>query len=182
MPVNINTLEDLVFALINEIGLGIGHNGIIYDTDTGIELRCNGKFIIASIDPTKPAIPSDIYILFDPVFDGKLMNIILAYYLEKSRNMGILESLTFSEEMEEVPKYAKEDTIKSKRTRICVASRNRRYFSKFYYQRGLKFSEMILDLAGYQNIDLSRFDSIPEEVININAIITNNYFNDKGGF
>ena len=178
----INSLEDLVFALLNEIGLGIGPYGIVYDTDTGIELKCNGKLIVASVDPNKPAIPSDIYILFDPVFDGKLMNIVLAYYLEKSRAMGIFEPLTFAEEMEEVPGYAKEDTIKSKKTRMCVALRNRKYFSKFYYQRGLKFSEIILDLGGFQNVDLTKFDSIPEEAINSNAIITNNYFNEKGGF
>ncbi len=173
----INSLEDLVFALINEIGLGIGPGGVLYDTDIGNELQCNGKRIVASVDPTKPAIPTDIFILFDPVFDGKLMNFILAYYLEKSRAMGIFEPLTFSEEIEVVPNYAREDTIKSKKTRVNVALRNRKYCSKFYYQKGLKFSEIILKLGGF-DIDLTKFDSIPEETINSNAIITNNY-NDK---
>lgn len=171
----INTLEDLVFALINEIGLGIGPGGVLYDADTGNEIRCNGRRVVASIDPTKPAIPTDIFILFDPVFDGKLMNIILAYYLEKCKAMGIFEPLTFSEEIETVPVYAKEDTIRSKKTRVNVALRNRKYYSKFYYQKGLKFSEIILDLGGFENIDLTKFDSIPEETINSNAIITNNY-------
>lgn len=182
MPtLNLNTLEDLIYILCSEIGLEISPQGILYDTDTYKELRCNGKSIIASVNPNKPAIPTDIYIVFDPVFDGKLMNFMLAYYLQKSAAMGVLEPLTFSEEMEDTPSYAKDDTIKTKRTRECVALRNRKYYSRYYYQKGLKFSEIILDLGGY-NIDLTKFDSIPDEVINMNAIITNNYFNEKGGY
>ena len=38
----INTLEDLVYALISEIGLGITPEGFLYDQDTQQILQYNG--------------------------------------------------------------------------------------------------------------------------------------------
>ena len=182
----IRSLEDLVYALLNEIGLSIGPRGVVYDSDTGIELQYDGKHIVASIDAHNPAIPTDIYAVFDPVFDGRFMVMMLGYYMNKSAANGYFEPLTMFEEIEEVPDYAKTDPIRSKRTREVVAVRvnegyTRKYYSKFYYQKGLKCSQAILNLGGYENVDLSMFDSLPDEVINSIAIITNNY-STKGGY
>ena len=175
----INKLEDLVFALINEIGLVILPNGVVMDDDNGIEIRYEGKSIIASINPNRPAIPTDMFVIFDPVFDGRLMNIMMGYYLQKSAYMGTFNADSFYEEVEETPFYAKNDNIRTRRSRIAVvASTNgvrKTYYSNYYYQKGLKFSDIILKLGGYSDIDLSKFDSCPDEVINPNSIITNTY-------
>lgn len=178
----INTLEQLVLSLINEIGLVILPNGIVMDDDTGIEIRYEGKSIMASVDPNRPAIPTDMFVIFDPVFDGRLMNTIMGYYLKKSAAMGDFEANSFYEEIETTPFYAKDDNIRTRRSRIAVVINSPQYgrrtiYSNYYYQKGLKFSEVILRLGGYTDVDLSKFDSCPDEVINPNSIITNVYQN-----
>ena len=172
----INSLEDLIFALLNEIGLGIGLDGNVYDQDTGIELMCNGKHIKASIDPKNPAIPSDLYIIFDPVWDAKFMGIILGYYLAKEEAYGNIQSPVLSEDIENIPVYNKDLDIKTRRSRVYVAlAGDIKISSMYYYQRGLKYSDLILRMGNHPYADLSKFDSIPEESISITPMVTNLY-------
>lgn len=168
----INILEDLVFHLINEIGIGINTNGFIYDQDNGQEIYYQGKQIKASIDPRNPALENDLYGLFDPVFDGKFMAMMLGYYLKKSEAQGLIEPISMTEQIAEIPYYNYLNPIKTRKTRVVVLCENHReYNSNFYYQKGLKYSDMILRIGGNYNIDLSKFDSIPEESIQQTQII-----------
>ena len=172
----IRSLEDLVFALISEIGLGINQNGILYDQDNGIEIMYNGKHIRASVDANNPAIPSDIYAIFDPIWDNKFMNTMLGYYLAKEEAYGNIWSPVVSEEIESLQYYNKEDNIKTRRSRVYVSlGNNNKISSCFYFQKGLKYSDLILRIANHPYADLTKFDSIPEECISVAPMITNVY-------
>lgn len=174
----INSLEDLVFALLTEIGLGINQNGLLVDLDTGIELMYNGRHIRASIDPNNPAIPSDLYAIFDPIWDNKFMSVMLGYYLSKEESYGNIQSPVVSEDIESAQYYNKEDNIKTRRSRVYLSTGNKTISSNFYFQRGLKFSDLILRIGNHPFADLSRFDSIPEESISLAPMVTNVYPKD----
>lgn len=164
----INTLEDLVYSLLSEIELGITPDGYLYDVTTQQVLRCKDKLISASVNPQRPAISTDLTIAFDPVFDNKIMNYILGYYLQKSEAQGLLEPLTISEQAINNPRYNDFDFVRSKKSAIVVVCNNRiTYTSNGYYQKGLKYSDVILRIGGDSTCDLSKFDSIPEEAISV---------------
>ena len=163
--IQINTLEDLVYHLLNEIGLGINQGGFVYDVDTEQELYYNGKQIRASIDPRFPALANDLYGLFDPVFDGKFMSMMLGYYLKKSEAQEIINPISMTEQIAETPFWNSLNPVKTRKTRVVVlCDGHREYNSEYYYQKGLKFADMILRLGG-NPINLWRFDSVPEESI-----------------
>ena len=165
--IQINSLEDLVFHLLNEIGLGINANGFVYDQDTEQEIYYNGKQIRASVDPRYPAIANDLYGLFDPVFDGKFMAMLLGYYLKKSEAQGELDPISVTEQIMETPSWSYLNPTKTRKTRVVVLCDNHQeYHSEYYYQKGLKFSDIILRIGG-NHINLWRFDSVPEEQIQV---------------
>ena len=163
--IQVNILEELVYHLLNEIGLGINQGGFVYDLDTEQELQYMGKQIRASVDPRFPALANDLYGLFDPVFDGKFMSMMLGYYLKKSEAQGIINPISMTEQIAESYPWQTQNPVKTRKTRVVVLCDNHReYNSEYYYQKGLKFSDMILRLGG-NAINLWRFDSIPEESI-----------------
>ena len=171
----LHTLEDLVFALLNEIGLNIDDYGIVYDTDTYNVLSFNGRQIKASTDPSNPAIPSDLFVVLDPVFDNKIMSFLLAYYLQKEQEYGNINVTTILEDLEPIQYYNKDDYIKTKRSRVTVVlADGTKIYSSYYYQKGLKYSDAILRVGG-QPRSLLRFDSIPEECITLIPAPTNIY-------
>ena len=108
----INSLEDLVYALLTEIGLFIDEEGVVVDQDTYKNIMYNGKVVRASINPKIPAIPSDIYAIFDPVWDNKFMSVMLGYYLRKEELLGNFQSSVMLEEIENIPFYNKDIDIK----------------------------------------------------------------------
>jgi hypothetical protein len=163
----INYLEDLTYALFKEIGLGINEYGFVYDQDTGNVLTYEGKQVKASVDPNHPALANDVYAIFDPVFDNKFMMMMLGYYLKKEEAMGNLDPLSFSEQVADVPQYNQNNPVKSRKTRITVICSNRvEYNSAYYYQKGLKYSDIILRIGKHPGCNcLWKFDSVPEETI-----------------
>ena len=171
----IRSLEDLVFALINEIGLGIDQNGLLYDTDTNMILSLNGRQIKASVDINNPVIPNDMFVILDPVFDNKVMSFLFAYYLKKEEAEGELNPLSISEDFEPIPFYYKSDGIKTRKSRVgVVLLGGQTIYSQYYYQKGLKYSDLILRVKR-KDIDLRMFDSLPEECISSVPIATNIY-------
>ena len=161
----INTLEDLVYALISEIGLGITPDGLLYDQDSQQILQYNGLQIKASINPNAPAIATNIYAAFDPVFDPKMMQTMLGYYAQKSEAMGYFSAIAITESINEVPKYNNFDHLRTKKSRVTVSLEDGRICSSdYYYQKGLKYSDVILRLGGH-DVDLHKFDSLPEDSI-----------------
>lgn len=177
----IHSLEDLVFALLNEIGLGIDEYGLVYDTDNGNILSFNGRQIKASVDPMNPAIPTDLFVIFDPVFDNKIMSFMLGYYLSKEQEFGNLQVNTILEDLEPIQYYNKDDNIRTKRSRVTVVTNSDKIASDYFYQKGLKYSDVILKV-GRQPKDLHMFDSIPEESITVNPIVTNVYPVDDSSY
>ena len=93
----INSLEDLVYALLNEIGLGITPEGFLYDPDTNQVLQFGGKQIRTSINKASPAISTDLYAAFDPIFDNRFMGMMLGYYLHKEECNGNISPLSIFE-------------------------------------------------------------------------------------
>lgn len=179
--IQINILEELVYHLLNEIGLEINSNGFVYDLDTGQELYYNGKQIRASINPMFPALANDLYGLFDPVFDGKFMSMMLGYYLKKSEAQEIIHPISMTDQIAETPIWNNLNPVKTRKTRVVVLCEgHKEYYSEYYYQKGLKFSDMILRLGGHP-VNLWKFDSIPEEPIQIihTQIPTKNFENTR---
>ena len=152
------TVEDLIFALINEIGLSIKEGGIIVDQDTLIPLKFGDKNIKASVDVNKPVYESDYTVVLDPLNNMKLMNMLLGYYLEKEKACGNLEPITFS--TDELVKHGPTNV-----TVRCGSSKVSLYdvSSRYYNNRCLKFSDIILKLGNDRDVDLSNFDSVIEE-------------------
>lgn len=164
----INTLEDLVYALLNEMGLGITPDGFLFDQDTYNIIQCGGYKIKASVDKYNPAISTDIYMAFDPVFDNKLMQYMLGYYLSKEENEGNISPLSVSEYSSEIPIYLREDYMRSKMNGVTVVCNGGvKYVSELYFQKGLKFSDVILRIGGNPYCSLHKFDSMPEEAIGV---------------
>ena len=160
------TLEDLVFALLNEIGLGITPDGFLYDQDNGGVLQCGGFRIKASVDKFNPAIATDLYMAFDPVFDNKLMQFVLGYYLSKEEHEGTISPLSISEYTKDLPYYSTSDHIHTKMSGLTVVCNGGfKYMSDLYFQKGLKYADMILRIGNHPGCHLNIFDSIPEESI-----------------
>ncbi len=170
--VQLNTVEDLVYHLLNEIGLGINEQGFVYDQSTEKEILFQGKQIKASINPLYPAIPNDLYSIFDPVFDGKFMSMMLGYYLKKCEANGDLNPLSIADQTLDPAPHMIANPVKTKKTRVAVICEPRKeYVSEYYYQKGLKYSDMILRLGGLSICNLWMFDSIPEEPIQQTQVI-----------
>ena len=147
-----NTKEDMIFALINEIGLSINNNGSLFDQDTGQIIYFGGKEIKCSIDPTIPVYKSDMSVIFDPLNDMKLMTTILGYYLEKERSMGDYYPITYS--------FNDRDKRGPSNMSVQIQTPDRgivEVVSGFYYNRCLKISDIILRMGG-QESNLSNFD------------------------
>ena len=100
-----NTKEDLIYALINEIGLSINENNSLFDQDSGQLIYFGGKEIKCSVNPSAPVYTSEIATIFDPINDMKLMTTILAYYLEKERVLGDIYPITYSFNKKNIHKH-----------------------------------------------------------------------------
>ena len=147
-----NTKEDLIFALINEIGLSINGNNSLFDQDTGQVIYFGGKEIKCSINPNIPVYPSDIAVVFDPINDMKLMTTILGYYFEKERVMGEYYPITYS--------FNDRDKKKPSSIMVKLQTNDRGIIeinSGAYNNKCLKLSDIILRMGG-QDCDLSNFD------------------------
>ena len=146
-----NTKEDLIYALINEIGLSINNNNSLFDQDNGQLIYFGGREIKCSIDPRNPVYNSEISTIFDPLDDIKLMTTILAYYLEKERVMGDIYPITYS--------FNDRDKQGPSNMSVKIQTRNgmEEVTSNFYYNKCLKISDIILRMGG-QFCDLSNFD------------------------
>ena len=146
-----NTKEDLIYALINEIGLSIDENNSLFDQDNGQPIYFGGREIKCSINPANPVYSSEIATLFDPINDFKLMTTILAYYLEKERVMGESYPITYS--------FNDRDKQGPSNMSVKIQTSNGmgEVTSNFYYNKCLKISDIILRMGG-QFCDLSNFD------------------------
>lgn len=148
-----NTKEDLIFALLNEIGLSIDNDNNLIDQDNnGQRIYFGGKLIKCSIDPNKPVYNSEVSTVFDPVDNMKLMTTILAYYLEKERVLGEYYPITYS--------FNDRDKLGPSSISVKIQTGDNNIIevtSNLYYNKCLKISDVILRMGG-QYCDLSNFD------------------------
>ena len=150
-----NTIQDLIFALLNEIGLSIDRDNVLIDQDNGGQrIYFGGKLIKCSVDPNNPVYSSDVAVVFDPINDMKLMTTILAYYLEKERVLG--ESYPIAYSFNDRDKQGPSNMIVKIQTSENGITE---VVSNFYYNRCLKISDIILRMGGHY-CDLSNFDEM----------------------
>ena len=157
--------EDLIYALLTAIGLTINQEGYLADIDSRLVLQYGGKNIKASLNPLMPAIATDICEALDPVFDYKQMQFLLSYFLTKCEMNGEFNPLTMVEQVEDIPTYNDFKNRRSHRSRQIVVCAEQQFTSEYYYQRGLKYTDIILQMSYMPITNLWQFDSLPEEGI-----------------
>lgn len=156
MPIRFNTIEELTYALLNEIGLSLTPDGIIYDQDTKNAITCANKQIKASINPTKPVYQSEFTVVFDPL-NFKIMNYFLSYYFNKEENLGEFKINAFGFLDNGLKGQDCKTNIRVKFAGGGVLE------SKYYNNKALKICDIILRLGGYDP-DLYNFDKVIENV------------------
>lgn len=150
-------MNDLLYDLFMEIGLGINSDKVLYDQENGAPILFKEKYIKASIDGT-PVFAGRNDILFEPDKNYSLMVCIFAYYLDKckeSEDGDILQGY--------IAHYI-EDNLEKDKQRVVVKSVGRGLIeSAFYYNIYLSYIDCIFRIAGYYP-DLSNFDIKPEPI------------------
>lgn len=153
MPVRYNTVEDLIYALLMEIGLAIkSPEEILYDQDTMLVLTCGNKQIKASIDPNRPVFASQFTTLFDPM-NFRIMNFFLSYYISKEESVGNFKVTAYSYHDNGLKGPDSKSNIRVKFLDGSVIE------SGYYNNKALKICDIILRMGG-MNPDLSNFDMI----------------------
>ena len=150
MAIIFNSKYDLIYALINEIGLSINENRDLYDQDSMIMIKYGNKPIKCSIDPNRPVYVTNQNSILDPISDGRIMNMFLSYYLEKERAYGNINSILF---------YSNEPDGRKGPSSITIKADSGEITSRLYNNKCLKFADIILRIGG-QDVDLSNFDSL----------------------
>lgn len=154
MPVKFNTVEELIYALINEIGLSI-YNDELYDQENYTKINMEGKSIKCSIDTSHPVYGSEYSIVLDPINNMNLMTLLMSYYFGKEEASGNFTVLSYNFNDNGLSGPHNQSSIRVKMVGNNIVE------SRYYYNRCLKFSDIILRLGGY-NPDLSNFDQIME--------------------
>ena len=152
MPVQYNTIEDLIYALLMEIGLAIkSPEEILYDQDTMFVLTCGNKHIKASVDPNRPVFASQFTTLFDPL-NFKIMNFFLSYYISKEESVNNFKVTAFS---------FHDNGLRGADCKSCIRVKflnGSTIESGYYNNKALKICDVILRIGGF-NVDLSNFDT-----------------------
>lgn len=130
--------NDLV---LNEIGLEF-QNGVLIDQDTRANILFNQKFVTE--DWYK-----DCYI-FNPLKDSKFMNFLFDYFTKKIMSeQNIYIDVVYYKPVKNSHNYP-----------LAVRANGREYISKVYRAESLKYLDLICQLNGGTDVDLSRYDII----------------------
>lgn len=141
---------DLIYNLLNEIGLSIDSNGYVYDQDSGIHLEAQGKKIKASVRPDIPCYAGQGEVVFDPLNNTRQIHTLLGYAIDKE--------MATNPEFNCISHYITE-TPMDKPTSITLKMIDGSLLSTpFYNNRCLKFIGGIFLIYGYIT-DLSNFDT-----------------------
>lgn len=137
--------REINMLIMQEIGLEVRQNQRIYDQDTGDAIRLNGMDIVApGCYGGRQAIE------FDPFNNRKMMGQMFGYFLEK-----------YSDETDvDVLSYYNVDAGANGRVE-CKMSDNTMITSKPYARDSLKYTDIIMQLNGEGDTDLSKYD-IPQ--------------------
>lgn len=136
--------EKLTEKIMQEIGLEADQDNCIVDQDTGIQLQFNGKKI--KYDKN---IHMGKEICFDPVENTKLMHHLFSYYVDKVHNEGGRYINIY---------YPVEGQTPNKGSIELKDDQNNKMRSAEYYNDSLKYADLIFQLNGETDVNLSEYD------------------------
>lgn len=149
-----NDIYELMYELMNIIGLSIDNSGYIYDQDTSIRIEFQGRMIKCSIDPNNPCYAGQGEVMFDILGNVRLVTTLFGYCIDKETAMNP-EFSSVSQFIEDEPSGLKMTSMS-----IKMADGSTRT-TDFYYNKCLKFVHAIF-LIYETLVDLHNFDT-PEE-------------------
>ena len=136
--------------LMMEVGFDVGDHRRLIDQDTGLEVKFDGKYLVA---PGSKSGKNSIE--FDPINDVHQMSSVFSYYNQK----------VASEDGEEVRTYFPVETDpKTNKGYIEARTDTKVYRSNEYNNDSLKFTDIIMKMNGANKVDLSEYDRSKEEL------------------
>ena len=141
-------MKNLVYKLMNEIGLDIDDQNRIYDQDTGNVINFNQKTLVYNFHIEIR--PNFNELLFDPICNRNIMVTLFSYYLKKLEMMENKYFMAF---------YQLENNTTHKKAIELKANANEKIQSKFYANECLGYIELVFKLNN-ESLDLSQFDFI----------------------
>lgn len=157
-----NTVEELTYAIINELGFMIGHDNLLYEQSTRNIINIEGKNLKCTLDRiNNPVFESEYNMVFDPISNLKLMTLIMEHYFKKEEEEGNFYVSTYSiEEIEKRgPSYIRA-TMNNRPTspyNNCTTGASEYMIGKAYYNKCLSICDIILRFGGFDP-DLSNLD------------------------
>lgn len=140
-------MKNLVYKIMNEIGLDIDDQNRIYDQDTGNIINFNQKALVYNFH--YDINPGFNEILFDPINNRNIMVNLFSYYLKK---LEVIENRYF------MAFYQVENHNHKKAVEI-KANVNEIIGSNYYANECLGYIELIFKLNN-ELLDLSSFDFV----------------------
>lgn len=137
---------ELTEKLMQEIGLEIDSNHCIVDQDNGSRLQFNGKNLKYIEDGIRTG-RNDLE--FNPVENSKLMNHLFSYYTNKIHQ----------EDGRYINIYYPVECAENKGFIELKDGDNNIMRSGEYYNDSLKYADLIFQLNGEEDVDLSEYDS-----------------------
>lgn len=144
--------RDLNIRIMQEAGLEEGDCHEVVDQDTGSYFSFRNKRIIT---PDAPSRRDGIH--FDPVNNVKMMSMVFSYAATKlAEEEGINPAMCF---------YPVEgDPVKGTKRMVVVSEDNVRRESKPYVNDALCYADLLLQINGEGEVDLSEYDMTKEEL------------------
>ena len=146
--IQFNDLGELIYNLLNSIGLSINASGYIYDQDTKVVIQDAGRVIKASVDPNAPCYAGQGEVVFDILGNVRLMTTLFGYAMDKASVYNGFDSV--SQFIDDIPG--------TKETALCIKmSDGTVKHSGFYVNKCLKYVAAIF-LIDDTMVDLKNFD------------------------
>lgn len=142
--------------IMREIGLEVSHDKRIIDQDTGANISFKGMDVVAP-----GAYCGRNAIEFDPYNNNKMMNLLFGYFLDKHSEESDVSVTTY---------YNVNSSDKDKAAIECRMSDMSKIRSKDYTRDSLKCTDIILQLNGNENPDLTKYD-VPKEAPTVKKVV-----------
>jgi hypothetical protein len=148
---SVNNEYELGKAILDEIGINVGNDYILYDQDTGAPIQFQGKNVkFSSTNPELVYIGAGD-ILFDPVHNLQMITRMMGMYLDKEADNGN-ETLCMYDD------YDKEKRTTSHAIKFFQKDQ---VTSHYYKNKCLSICDNFMELANMDN-DLTKFDDEEE--------------------
>lgn len=147
--------ELLVYNVIQEIGLDLDENNNVVDQDFRNIVYFSGKKLKYNYHGQIAIINNNTEIYMNLLHNPLLMQHLFYYYLEKEYVFEGKYFTLFYDVNSSDPNYS------------AIEIKNNEYTltSKFYYNRCLRYIDLIFQISGEYNVDLTQYDySIQQEV------------------